>query len=417
VVARKFEAMTGELLLLLASVFAAMLGFGITLPVLPFHIDRLALAEGASPEAAALHVGAITGIFALAQAVSAPLWGRLSDRTGRRLPLVLGLAGNAVSLGVFGLASSLPLLYGSRVLGGTFAGAIVPAVTAYVSDVTDQRSRGRALAWVGSAGSLGIVLGPALGAFLAMPERPSSFMAHTLKLDGFSLPFLAAAFIVAATSLVAARGLPESPGGAKPANQSPAASQPMRASAGLRWLLTYAFLAQFGLALFEGTFALHASAEMGLGPRGMGVVFATCGLVMAGMQATVVAWLFTRVAEPVLVGTGFLVMGVGLALLMLSRELVPVLIYVSVFALGTALVTPSLVSMASKLEGGRTGAALGLQNASGSIGQAVGPPVGAALLPWSVHAPYFLAAVLLAVAAIAWTSRWFMSHRAAASRR
>jgi len=138
---------------------------------------------------------------------------------------------------------------------------------------------------------------------------------------------------------------------------------------------------------------------------------------MAGMQATVVAWLFTRVAEPVLVGGGFLVMGVGLALLMLSRELVPVLIYVSVFALGTALVTPSLVSMLSKMEGGRTGAALGLQNASGSIGQAVGPPVGAALLPWSVHAPYLLAAVLLVVAAIAWTSRWFMSHRAAASRR
>jgi DHA1 family multidrug resistance protein-like MFS transporter len=231
------------------------------------------------------------------------------------------------------------------------------------------------------------------------------------------MPFFAAAFIVAATCVVAAKWLPEQTDGVRSANQRAAASHPISASTGLGWLLTYAFLAQFGLALFEGTFALHASAEMGLGPRGMGVVFATCGLVMAGMQATVVVWLFTRVAEPVLVGAGFLVMGVGLALLMLSRELVPVLIYVSVFALGTALVTPSLVSMVSKMEGGRTGAALGLQNASGSIGQAVGPTVGAALLPWSVHAPYLLAAVLLVVAAIAWTSRWFMSHRAAAWRR
>lgn len=394
--------MTRELLLLLACAFAAMLGFGITLPVLPYHIDRLAIAGGASRETAVFHVGAITGAFALAQVISAPMWGRLSDRTGRRLPLLLGLAGNAASLAAFGVASSLPALYAARVVGGTFSGAIVPAVTAYVADVTDRRSRGRGLAWVGSAGSLGVVIGPALGAFLTSQKSVPGLSRGSSNADGFATPFLAAAGVVTLTWIVAARWLPA-------ASSARFRTQSLRGAdvadgrlVALVRLLPYAFLVQFGLAVFEGTFALHASAEMGLGPKGMGWVFATCGLVMAVVQGTVIAWLLTRLQEAVLVAAGLFVMGLGLALLMLSRELGPILAFVGLFALGTALVTPAIASLVSKVTTGRAGAALGLQNAAGSLGQAAGPPVGASLLLLNVHAPYVGVAILLVVGAIAW---------------
>ena len=398
--------MTKELLLLLSCVFAAMLGYGITLPVLPFHIDRLAASGGQSSEVAVFHVGAITGVFALAQVISAPLWGRLSDRTGRRLPLLLGLAGNAASLAAFGLASDLPVLYAARVLGGAFSGAILPAATAHITDLTDQRTRGRSLAWVGSAGSLGVVIGPAIGAFLATPETLPTFWPAILKQQGFAAPFLAAAAIVALTCSAAARWLPASSTGARSSDVAVVEESPRGRRVGLGWLLPYAFLAQFGLAVFEGTFALHASAERGLGPRAMGLVFATCGLVMAVTQGTVIAWLFARVAESVLVGTGLAVMALGLVLLMLSRDLAPIVAFVGVFALGTALVTPALASLVSQVTPTRAGAALGWQNASGSLGQAVGPPAGATLLLWTVHAPYLLAAVLLASAAIVWMFQW-----------
>lgn len=120
------------------------------------------------------------------------------------------------------------------------------------------------------------------------------------------------------------------------------------------------------------------------------------------VQGTVIAWLLTRLQEAVLVAAGLLVMGAGLALLMLSGELGPILAFVGVFALGTALVTPAIASLVSKVTTGRAGAALGLQNAAGSFGQAVGPPVGASLLLLNVHAPYVGVALLLGVAAIAW---------------
>src|SRR5579863_954575 len=100
-----------NLLILLACLFVVMIGLGITQPVLPFYVERLALGEGASRQAVAMHVGVITGVFALGQLLFAPVWGRWSDRMGRRPLLLIGIAGYAVAQVLFGLATSLWLLY------------------------------------------------------------------------------------------------------------------------------------------------------------------------------------------------------------------------------------------------------------------------------------------------------------------
>ena len=108
-----------RLFVLLASLFVVMIGFGITLPVLPFYVERLAQAEGATPRAVVMHVALLTAAYPLGQLVFAPVWGLWSDRTGRRPLLLMGMAGYVIAQILFGLATSLWLLYVARMLGAS----------------------------------------------------------------------------------------------------------------------------------------------------------------------------------------------------------------------------------------------------------------------------------------------------------
>lgn len=110
--------MKRPLFILLCSLSVVMTGYGVTLSVLPFHIERMALAEGTSRSQASIHVGLITGIFAFMQFFFAPLWGRLSDRMGRRVVLAIGMLGFALANVLFGLSTNLTMLYTSRFLAG-----------------------------------------------------------------------------------------------------------------------------------------------------------------------------------------------------------------------------------------------------------------------------------------------------------
>ena len=166
----QIHEMTKRLLLLFFCLFLVMIGFGITLPVFALYAERLATAGGASQRGAAVHVGLLTGIYALMQFLFAPLWGRWSDRIGRKPLVLIGIAGFAIAQALFGLANSLWIFYGARIIGGIFSSAMFPAATAYVADVTTEDERSRGMAWEGTAVSLGVVFGPALGGLLARSE-------------------------------------------------------------------------------------------------------------------------------------------------------------------------------------------------------------------------------------------------------
>ncbi len=112
--------MSKHLHILLVCLFVVMIGYGLTLTVLPFYIERLALAGGATSQEASAQVGALTGLFALMQFFFAPLWGKWSDRIGRRPLFAIGLGGNAVSNVLFGLGTNMAMLYGARILGVFF---------------------------------------------------------------------------------------------------------------------------------------------------------------------------------------------------------------------------------------------------------------------------------------------------------
>ncbi|NNE97605.1 MAG: MFS transporter [Pyrinomonadaceae bacterium] len=389
--------MKKHLFVLFVCLFVVNIGFGITLPVLTFYTERLALEEGVSKSAISLHVGLLTSVYAVMQLVFAPLWGRISDSVGRKPLLLLGIAGYAVAQVLFGLASNLWLLYLARIVGGAFSAATLPAAAAYVSDRTSGKNRNRGMAWLGTAASLGVVIGPALGGLLA--RRDWHFRAEIghFVADSFSIPFFAAAALALAAVVFAIKWLPESHfvnSNSKAAKDAKLGWRDLELR--LRPLLILAFLGQFGLALFEAMFVLFASARFDFGPLEVGVIFVICGLVMAVFQGLLVGYLSGRISESRQIVAGFILMGLSLGLMAATKISETVFLLVGSFALGMALIAPNLSALVSKrMDRSNTGAALGIQSMANSLGQSGGPIVGGALFVFSVGMPFLVTGGLL----------------------
>jgi DHA1 family multidrug resistance protein-like MFS transporter len=401
--------MTKHLFVLLACLFIVMIGLGITMPVLPFYVERLALAEGATRQSVVINVGLLSGVYALMQLIFAPLWGRWSDRIGRRPLILIGIAGYVVAQVLFGLATSLWLLYTARILGGVLSSATLPVSAAYVADMTTQKERSRGMAWLGTAVSLGVVVGVALGGLLSRRDWHFNWSLGHFKVDSFSIPFFAAALLGLLTLLAAMRWLPESMPKTSAPDTNLAEGTSERTKTEWRTLvktlsplLALTLAGQFALTIFEGTFALFAQAKFGFGPAKVGYVFVVCGLVMTVFQAGAVGFLAGRISEIYQIGAGFGLMGTGIALLATARTTFFVFAFVALLALGMAFIAPNVAALISKRGGEQqAGASLGIQNAANSLGQAGGPLLGGVLFIWQINAPYlFSGAVLLALALV-----------------
>ena len=153
-----------EIVTLLFCLFLVMIGYGLTLPILPFLIEKSAQSNELWNLSPAIHVGLMTGIFPLMQFLAAPLWGRWSDRIGWSPVLATGMGGYALSLILFGWTDNLALLYTLRIAGGLFSAAVLPTVNSWVTDLSPTKNRGKVLAWTGGGASLGVIFGPGLSA-------------------------------------------------------------------------------------------------------------------------------------------------------------------------------------------------------------------------------------------------------------
>jgi DHA1 family multidrug resistance protein-like MFS transporter len=271
--------------------------------------------------------------------------------------------------------------------------------------MTTKEERGRGMAWLGSAASLGVVVGPALGGLLARRDWHFNCSVGVFKCDSFSIPFLAAALLGVLTLLAALRWLPESLPKASAREKCAAkdASEKTKADWGtlfktLSPLLALALAGQIALTMFEGRFALFAQAKFAFGPAEVGYVFVVCGLVMTVFQAGAVGVLAGKISEMTQIGAGFAVMGTGIALLATAQTQFFVFAFVAVLALGMAFIAPNLSALVSKRCGYRqAGAALGIQNAANSLGQSIGPLLGGVLFIWQPNAPYLLSGAMLVV--------------------
>ena len=374
-------------------VFVDLVGFGLIIPLLPFYGEHF--------HATPATVGLLMAIYSLAQFIAAPMWGRLSDRVGRKPVLALSLAGATLSYLWLAFAHDLWMLFAARALGGFMAGNIATAF-AYVADVTTPANRAKGMGMVGAAFGLGFIFGPAIGGMLA---------GHDPANADYTSPALVAAALSGTAMLLTLVLLPESL--AKEIRQAHAAlprrsrwrllAEALRRP-GVGRLILLAFLSTFVFAGMETTFAMWSRREFGWGPEQNGWLFAFVGLVSAGVQGGLVGRLALRFGETRLISSGSALLALGMLAIPLAVK--PALLWPAmlVVALGFSLMTPSLNSMVSLAVGaGVQGATMGVSRSATTLARVLGPGFAGLLFEFlGKDWPFFVGALIMgAVLAIA----------------
>lgn len=365
--------------LLMASVFAVYVGYGIVLPVLPFLLDHLL--DDDARFSVAWHTGMIAGIYMFALFVFAPLWGRVSDRIGRRPVILLGLGGCVLALLLFGAATSVWLIYLARGLGGALVSAVLPVTLAYVSDTSGSEARARRFAWMTAASTLGFLLGPVLGGWLIDASDAA-----------YSLPFFLAAAGGVMVWAAIWFGLPEA---AAPQDESTAEAAEARPAEDVKVILLLALLGMFGLGSFEVAIALHGAQALGLDPWGIGILFMVCSMVMVLVQVLVFSPLVRRTGFAFVVAPAFALMALGLLAFPFATTFALVVALTALVGAGSGILVPMLAYRVSLQAGGARGAALGRQTAAASLGQGLGSVAGGWLFGLAFLAPFWVTATLL----------------------
>lgn len=362
------------------TVFIDLIGFGIIIPLMPFYAETF----GAS----ALTVGLLSTSFSFMQFVFAPFWGRLSDRIGRRPVILMGLFGSFASYMLFGLASSLTVLFIARIFAG-IAGANIATAQAYMADVTTPENRAKGMGLVGAAFGLGFIFGPAIGGFLSRyGYQAPSFFAAALSLANFS-----AAWFV----------LPESHPSIGRARPGLTRFQAIRAAAtrpGVPQLLLIFFIVTAAFSAFEATFALFSERRFGFGPTTIGYIFAFVGVVLSIVQGGLVGRVVKRFGERRLVPPAILTLAVGLALIPASYGLPMLLLATALLAVGMGFNNPAIQALISKLShADEQGSVLGVSQSMGSLARILGPAWGGYVYDhFGTVTPYVAAAGLMMVA-------------------
>lgn len=180
------------LAILLSNLFIAFLGIGLVIPVLPTLMNELNISGSI--------VGFMVAAFAITQLIVSPIAGKLVDRIGRKVMIVAGLFIFGLSELLFGLGRTVEILFISRMLGGVSAAFIMPAVTAYIADITTLQQRPKALGYMSAAISTGFIIGPGLGGFLA--EYGTRIPFYAAGILGFIAALLSLSLLKEPTRLI-----------------------------------------------------------------------------------------------------------------------------------------------------------------------------------------------------------------------
>jgi DHA1 family tetracycline resistance protein-like MFS transporter len=360
-----------------ATVAIDLIGFGVVFPILPVYARRF--------HASSATATGLVAAFAAASFVFSPIWGRISDRIGRKPVLLLSLVGTCAGSLLTGLAGGIALLYVGRVVDG-ISGASVSVAQAAVSDVAPPEQRARLFGLLGAAFGIGFVAGPAIGALAA--------------LGGPRVPFFVAAGLAGVNAVVAIRRLPET----HRADSPPAvrSGNPLAALArgrGVGSLIAVAFGALVAFSAFEATFALFGQRRLGLNVGSSAAVFAVIGLAIVVVQGGLVHGIVTRLGELGTLRAGLVLDAVGLLGLAFVRSwlgLAPALLALTV---GQGLVQTTMSSaLAGRADPARRGEVLGAQQSAGGLARVIGPLLGGVLFQRiGPGSPYIAGAAVTAV--------------------
>jgi MFS family permease len=374
-----------RLAVLIAVNFVDMIGFMIVLPLLPFYALKLQ----ASPET----IGRLIASFSIAQLLSAPIWGRVSDRYGRRPALLIGLSASAAAYVVFGLATTVWLLFLSRLVQGA-GGGTTGVAQAYVADTVEPADRARALGWLSAATSAGVMVGPAIG----------SFAAHF----GQAAPGLIAAGLCLINVFFAWRWLPES-------RKEPSATtrprkplwhpawtafrHPGTPIARLLWIYGVGMLA---FATMTSILALYLGAEFGIDEKTIGYVFLYVGVLSFVMRSLLLGPIVDRIGETWAMRIGTVLLVVGLASYPLPRDLWTLAVVIPLVPIGTALLFPATTSLMSRYsEPAELGTTMGVAQTFAGLARVVAPILATIAFQRLGHGwPFYIAAGYVALVGI-----------------
>ncbi len=385
-------AVRGSLGLVFIIVVIDLLGFAIVLPLLPRYAERF--------QAGGATIGLLFSSYSLMQFLFAPLWGRLSDRVGRRPALLAGLIGSVLCYGLFGVATiyeSLSLMFISR-LGAGVAGATISAAQAYIADSTDLRNRAKGMALIGAAFGIGFTVGPILGS-IALPRAVMPGEVEPLN----SLPGFLAAGLSLLALIVAWLKLPESlqPGAAHERRTwlDIRALREVMHTPSIAMLLALFFLCVFAFAQFETTLSRLTEASFHLSDRSNFYIFTYIGLILTVVQGGIVRRIAPRVGETWLLNVGTLLLGAGLWLIGMvanTGSLVGLLLAIPIVVSGFAFITPSVHALVSRRsDPGRQGEVLGLNQSASAMARILGPFCGNVVFEYGVALPYVASALLV----------------------
>ena len=367
--------------ILFASLFIVMLGFGIVVPILPFYVTYF----GASGR----ELGLLMAIYSPMQFICAPVWGRWSDRVGRKPVLLIGLVGFAISFGLMGLAQNVWQLIAVRALAGILSSATLPVTFAYIGDSTSGENRSGGMGILGAAMGLGMIFGPLLGGPLGKIALP--------------LPFFAAAGFAIIAALFALVMLPESLTADKRVAHHDASQSRLRlltdALRGpMAFLFVSAFLLAFALANFEAVLGLFAKDRYELGPDQVGYLLGAFGFLGAIQQGVIIGPLSRKIGEVRVLQSGLILSVVGFVGTALSQDVWVFVALSGLFNFGNALLRPSVASLISQRATSGQGIAMGLENSFMSLGRAAGPLWAG--YSYDVHQeyPFYSGALFLAIA-------------------
>jgi len=357
VTGRVSKVASGKLFVLIITNFVDMVGLLMIIPLMPFYAREMG--------GGALEVAILMSAFTAAQLISAPMWGRFSDRYGRRPALLVGLTAACVAYIVFAFATSIWLLLLSRIVQGA-GGGTVGVIQAYVADSVEPENRAKALGWLSAATNVGVAIGPAIGGVALGFGR--------------SGPGLAAAGLCLVNIFFAWKYLRESRDMTEAHDKKPRASRtviahviahPGEAAPRLIWIYAIAMGAFSGLMAI---LALFLADRFGVGKDRIWVFYTYVGVISVVTRAGILGRMVDRYGEAQLSRIGLALLATGLATLPLARGYFALAIAVALIPLGTAFTFPCVTSMLSRVISSKErGLYMGVQQTFGGLARVIVP--------------------------------------------
>ncbi len=380
---------------LMATAFVDMMGGAMIFPLLPFYALNL--------HAAPWTIGWMIASFWMAQLASSPLWGRVSNRYGRRPALLVGLSASALGFLVFAFAFSPWMLVLSRLVQGA-GGGTTGVARAYVGDAIEPKDRAKALGWLSAATNAGVMIGPAIGS-----------LATNL---GTEAPGLIAAALCLCNVVFAWRWLPE-PSRARPQAQPQAAvpaapAAPRRSVMAVVWetlarpkadvprLIWIYAVGMLGFMSMSGVLALYLGKVFGVTEKTIGLFFVYTGGLSLVMRALILGKMVDRFGETGVMRMGAIFLALGLAGMPLAPSVFLLACVIALIPVGTALLFPATSALVThRAPKEELGQVLGVQQAFGAVARIVAPIwATAAFQALGVGVPFYIAGVVVAIVGV-----------------